>query len=119
MFHDSRAPLMIRQIRHIRHLTIYTDFNGAPTTAIYANNDSIMYSMVMSGHSSILDNVEASRGPTYVSVPAEVNVKSEMTVEVFIKGRATALRERKPNLIFLQYGLANIAATSSAAQDAV
>ncbi|THW18039.1 hypothetical protein D6D24_03581 [Aureobasidium pullulans] len=78
-----------------------------------------MYSMVMSGHSSILDNVEASRGPKYVSVPAEVNVKSEMTVEVFIKGRATALRERKPNLIFLQYGLANIAATSSAAQDAV
>ncbi|THZ09635.1 hypothetical protein D6C91_09921 [Aureobasidium pullulans] len=42
-----------------------------------------------------------------------------MTVEVFIKGRATVLRERNPNLIFLQYGLANIAATSSAAQDAV
>lgn len=110
---------MIRQIRHIRHLTIYTDFNGASTTAIHANNDSIIYSMVMSGQSSILDNVEASRGPTYVSVPAEVNVKSEMTVEVFVKGRATALRERKPNLIFLQYGLTNIAATSSAAEDAV
>ncbi|TIA32217.1 hypothetical protein D6C78_08388 [Aureobasidium pullulans] len=58
-------------------------------------------------------------GPTYVSVPAEVNVKPEMTVEAFIKGRATALRELIPNPIFLQYGLTSIAATSSAAQDAV
>ncbi|THX51174.1 hypothetical protein D6D06_07513 [Aureobasidium pullulans] len=75
--------------------------------------------LLRKGQSSILDNVEASRGPTYVSVPAEVSVKSEMTVEVFIKGRATALRELIPNPIFLQYGLTSIAATSSAAQDAV
>ncbi|THV73902.1 hypothetical protein D6D28_02939 [Aureobasidium pullulans] len=52
-------------------------------------------------------------------MPAQINVKPEMTVEAFIQGRATALRELIPNLIFLQYGLANIAATSSAAQDAV
>ncbi|CAD0029226.1 unnamed protein product, partial [Aureobasidium pullulans] len=52
-------------------------------------------------------------------MPAQINVKPEMTVEAFIKGRATALRELIPNPIFLQYGLTSIAATSSAAQDAV
>lgn len=86
---------------------------------MYIDNDSIIYSMVMSGHSSTLNNVGATLGPTYVLMPARINVEPEMTVEAFIKGSATALRELIPNPIFWQYGLTNIAATSSAAQDAV
>lgn len=60
LFHASRAPLLIRQIRHVKPLANYTDSKVASTISIYFDNDSITYSMVMSGHSSILGIVGAT-----------------------------------------------------------
>lgn len=57
--------------------------------------------MVMSGRLPILGDFEDTLGPTTVDLQVQVNVQPSMTVDAFVKGRATALRELKSNPLFL------------------
>jgi hypothetical protein len=101
------------------HVAWYAEAAWAMTIAAYVDNESVSYGMVMSGRSPMLGDAGHTLGPTTVELPVQVNVQPNMTIDALVKGRATALRELKSEPLLLQHGLANIAATSEAANMAI
>ncbi|KXX82668.1 Nonribosomal peptide synthetase 13 [Madurella mycetomatis] len=101
------------------HVPSFVEAAWALTAASYADSDSIAYGFVLSGRSSTagggLDTTFL--GPAHAEVPVQVNLgqRSTMTVEQFVRDRATSIRQLQAHPA-IQYGLQNIAKVSEPAR---
>lgn len=105
------------------HVPSFVEAAWALTAAIYADSDNIAYGFVLSGRSSTattrggggLDTTFL--GPAHAEVPVQVNLgqRSAMTVEQFVRDRASSIRQLQAHPA-LQYGLRNIAKVSEPAR---
>ncbi|KAI0197165.1 putative aminoadipate-semialdehyde dehydrogenase [Xylaria flabelliformis] len=97
------------------HMPYYIESAWALTAATYTASDSVAYGCVLSGRSPTLNGVESSLGPTIAEVPVQVNLQRNMTVDLLLKDRATALRQLQMHPAS-QYGIASIGAINESAR---
>jgi hypothetical protein len=84
----------------------YLEAAWALTLSDYTGSDSVTFGYVLSGRDSY-PTAETTFGPTLATVPLQVHLRRNMTIQQLVTGRATSRREMSRSL-FQQYGLANI-----------
>ncbi len=99
----------------LAHMPSFIEAAWALTAGAYTSSESVAFGLVLSGRTPAMAGLETTMGPTIVTVPVQVNLQRNMTVEGIIKERMTALRQLQTQPT-LQYGLASIRAVSDAAR---
>lgn len=96
-------------------MSSYVETAWALTVMSYTNAESVVFGRVLSGRVSGLNGLESTLGPTIVTMPVQVNLKSKSTIAGMIRERAQERREalRSPAL---HYGLTRIRHVNEAAR---
>lgn len=96
-------------------MSSYVETAWAITAMSYTNAGSIVFGRVLSGRVSGLNGLDSTLGPTIVTMPVQVTLKSKSTIAGIIRERAQERREalRSPAL---HYGLTRIRHVSKAAK---
>ncbi|KAI8275448.1 Nonribosomal peptide synthetase 12 [Colletotrichum sp. SAR 10_98] len=96
----------------------YIEAAWAMTASDYTSNDSVAFGCILSGRGSGQPGgAETTFGPTITTVPVQVDLRRNMTIQQLIKGRVASRRELSTSP-FLQYGLRRIRNISGDAQQA-
>lgn len=95
----------------------YIEAAWAWTTHIYTNSDSIVYGFALSGRTPALAGIETTLGPTLATIPVQVILQPDLTIEQLLKERSRDRRQAQSHPA-LQYGLANIRKVGEAARNA-
>ncbi|KIM94802.1 hypothetical protein OIDMADRAFT_60571 [Oidiodendron maius Zn] len=96
------------------HVPSFIEAAWALTAGAYTGSESVAFGLVLSGRTPILAGLETTLGPTIATIPVQVNIQRNMTVEEIIRERNIALRQLQAQPA-LQYGLARIRAVNDAA----
>ncbi|KAF4825831.1 Nonribosomal peptide synthase atnA [Colletotrichum siamense] len=96
----------------------YIEAAWAMTASDYTSNDSVTFGCILSGRGSAQPGgAETTFGPTIATVPVQVDLRRNMTIQQLVKGRVASRRELSTSP-FLQYGLRRIRNISGDAQQA-
>ncbi|KAK2053250.1 acetyl-CoA synthetase-like protein [Colletotrichum caudatum] len=96
----------------------YIEAAWAMTASDYTSNDSVVFGSILSGRGSGQPGgAETTFGPTIATVPVQVDLRRNMTIQQLVKGRVASRRELSTSP-FLQYGLRKIRNSSGDAQQA-
>ncbi|KAI8200119.1 Nonribosomal peptide synthase atnA [Colletotrichum sp. SAR 10_86] len=96
----------------------YIEAAWAMAISDYTSNDSIAFGCILSGRGSGQPGgAETTFGPTIATVPVQVDLRRNMTIQQLVKGRVASRRELSTSP-FLQYGLRRIRNISGDAQQA-
>ncbi|KAJ3954596.1 hypothetical protein N0V92_008896 [Colletotrichum tropicale] len=96
----------------------YIESAWAMTAADYTSNDSVAFGCILSGRGSGQPGgAETTFGPTIATVPVQVDLRRNMTIQQLVKGRVASRRELSTSP-FLQYGLRRLRNISGDAQQA-
>ncbi|EQB51718.1 hypothetical protein CGLO_08717 [Colletotrichum gloeosporioides Cg-14] len=96
----------------------YIEAAWAITASDYTSNDSVAFGCVLSGRGSGQPGgAETTFGPTIATVPVQVDLRRNMTIQQLVKGRVASRRELSTSP-FLQCGLRRIRNISGDAQQA-
>ncbi|KAH9242476.1 hypothetical protein K456DRAFT_1905547 [Colletotrichum gloeosporioides 23] len=96
----------------------YIEAAWAMTASDYTSNDSVAFGCILSGRGSGQPGgAETTFGPTITTVPVQVDLRRNMTIQQLIKGRVASRRELSTSP-FLQYGLRRIRNITGDAQQA-
>lgn len=98
-------------------MSSYIETAWVMTVASYTNAESVAFGRVLSGRLPALRGLESTWGPTIVTIPVQVNLKSNSTIGLVIKELAKERREALKSPA-LQYGLTRIRSVSEAARAA-
>ncbi|RGP66593.1 nonribosomal peptide synthase [Fusarium longipes] len=90
----------------------YIEAAWALTVSDYTSNDSVAFGNVLSGRGP---GAETTFGPTITSVPVQVELRRNMSIQQLVRDRVTSRREMSTSH-FLHFGLAKIRAVSDAAR---
>ena len=93
----------------------YIELAWAMTAGEYTNSDSVAFGFVFSGRTPALAGTETTLGPTIATVPIQIDLKREMTIERLLKERFQARRATQMSPA-LQCGLLQIRKVSEAAR---
>ncbi|KAL4725677.1 NRPS [Fusarium chlamydosporum] len=94
----------------------YIEAAWALTVSDYTSNNSVVFGNVLSGRGpGMPGGAETTFGPTVMSVPVQVEMRRNMTIQQLIKSRVTSRREISTSH-FLHFGLAKIRGVSDAAR---
>jgi amino acid adenylation domain-containing protein len=96
-------------------MSSYIETAWAMTVTSYTKAESVAFGRVLSGRLPALGGLESTWGPTIVTMPVQVNLKSNSTIGGVIKERARERREALKSPA-LQYGLTRIRSVSEAAR---
>ncbi|KAH0433356.1 nonribosomal peptide synthase [Colletotrichum camelliae] len=96
----------------------YIEAAWAMTASDYTSNDSVAFGCILSGRGSGQPGgADTTFGPTIATVPVQVDLRRNMTIQQLVKGRVASRRELSTSP-FLQYGLRRIRNISGDAQQA-
>lgn len=96
----------------------YMEAAWAMTAADYTSSDSVAFGCVLSGRGPGLPGgAERTFGPTVTTIPVQVDLRPNMTIQQLITGRTASRREMTTSR-YLQYGLKTIGKINGDAQQA-
>ncbi|KAI9715398.1 MAG: NRPS [Chrysothrix sp. TS-e1954] len=96
-------------------LPSYIEAAWALTAHVFTDSDSITYGLVLSGRTNALAGIETTLGPTITTIPVQVDLQPNMTVEDLLKERSRQRRQAQSHPT-LQYGTLNIRTLNPAAR---
>ncbi|KAF4463331.1 nonribosomal peptide synthase [Fusarium albosuccineum] len=103
--HDNKPA---KALPSMALMPAYIEAAWAMTVSDYTNNDSVAFGYLLSGRGpGMPGGAETTFGPTITSVPVQVDLRRNMTIQQLVKGRVASRRELSTSH-FLHYGLSRI-----------
>nr|QWC64747.1 XyaB [Xylariaceae sp.] len=93
----------------------YVEAAWALTASDYSSSDSIVFGSVLSGRLAGSSGAETAFGPTIATVPMQIDLKPNMTIQHVLKSRVESRRTLSTSP-YLQYGLPKIRNVSNEAR---